>query len=149
MAEPQTIFIGWFADSISALRKVLAANNIDENRVADARSISQANMPGRHCVLLEHYPLQEKENALLQKLRLHTIDVYCSLQEPLMLQFGGERIASLVKMLGIKPGEVIEHPLVDKSIEKARQKLAGKVVIDQTARSQDDWFTKNTGGSLF
>ena len=48
---------------------------------------------------------------------------YLSLEDDLMRLFGSERIASVMDRLGIQEGEVIAHPLVTKSIEKAQKRV--------------------------
>lgn len=39
--------------------------------------------------------------------------------------FASERVASMMRRLGMKPGEPIEHSLVTKAIENAQRKLEG------------------------
>ena len=50
---------------------------------------------------------------------------YISLEDDLMRIFGGERISGLMERLGMKDGEVIEHPWVNKSIENAQRRVEG------------------------
>ena len=50
---------------------------------------------------------------------------YLSLDDNLMRIFASERVASLMRRLGMKPGEPIEHTLVTKAIENAQRKLEG------------------------
>ena len=50
---------------------------------------------------------------------------YLSLEDNLMRIFASERVASLMRRLGMKPGEPIEHSLVTKAIENAQRKLEG------------------------
>ena len=48
---------------------------------------------------------------------------YMSLEDDLMRMFGSERIAAVMERLGIQEGEVIAHPLVTKSIERAQKRV--------------------------
>jgi preprotein translocase subunit SecA len=50
---------------------------------------------------------------------------YLSLDDNLMRIFASERVASMMRRLGMKPGEPIEHHLVSKAIENAQRKLEG------------------------
>lgn len=50
---------------------------------------------------------------------------YISLEDDLMRIFGGERIVALMERMGMKEGEVIEHPWVNKSIENAQRRVEG------------------------
>src|SRR5690554_1908342 len=48
---------------------------------------------------------------------------YVSLEDNLMRLFGSERIAKLMDRMGLKEGEVIQHPMISKSIERAQKKV--------------------------
>lgn len=48
---------------------------------------------------------------------------FVSLEDDLMRLFGSERIASLMDRMGLKEGEVIQHSMVTKSIERAQKKV--------------------------
>ncbi|MEI6822434.1 MAG: preprotein translocase subunit SecA [Bacteroidota bacterium] len=48
---------------------------------------------------------------------------FVSLEDDLMRQFGSDRIAKIMDRLGLKEGEVIQHSMITKSIEKAQRKV--------------------------
>ena len=48
---------------------------------------------------------------------------YISLEDHLMRIFGSERIARLMDRMGLKEGEVIQHRMISKSIERAQKKV--------------------------
>lgn len=50
---------------------------------------------------------------------------YLSLEDNLMRIFASERVASMMRRLGMQPGEPIEHSLVTRAIENAQRKLEG------------------------
>ncbi|NBX85390.1 MAG: preprotein translocase subunit SecA [Gammaproteobacteria bacterium] len=50
---------------------------------------------------------------------------YLSLEDNLMRIFASDRISGIMRRLGMKPGEVIVHPLITKAIENAQRKLEG------------------------
>lgn len=52
-----------------------------------------------------------------------TSQFYVSLEDNLMRMFGSERIASLMDRMGHKEGDVIQHSMVSKSIERAQKKV--------------------------
>lgn len=52
-----------------------------------------------------------------------TSQFYVSLEDELMRLFGSERIASIMDRFGYKEGEVIQHSMVTKSIERAQKKV--------------------------
>ena len=51
---------------------------------------------------------------------------YLSLEDSLMRIFASERVSSLMQKLGMKEGEAIEHPWVNKAIENAQRKVEGR-----------------------
>jgi preprotein translocase subunit SecA len=48
---------------------------------------------------------------------------YVSLEDNLMRLFGSERIAKMMDRMGLKEGEVIQHGMISKSIERAQKKV--------------------------
>ncbi|EAP86179.1 MULTISPECIES: preprotein translocase subunit SecA [Croceibacter] len=48
---------------------------------------------------------------------------YVSLEDNLMRLFGSERIAKLMDRMGLEEGEVIQHSMISKSIERAQKKV--------------------------
>jgi preprotein translocase subunit SecA len=51
---------------------------------------------------------------------------FVSLEDNLMRLFGSERIAKMMDRMGHKEGEVIQHSMITKSIERAQKKSGGK-----------------------
>ena len=52
-----------------------------------------------------------------------TSQFYVSLEDDLMRLFGSDRIAAIMDRFGYKEGEVIQHSMVTKSIERAQKKV--------------------------
>lgn len=48
---------------------------------------------------------------------------YLSLEDDLMRLFGSDRVSNVMTRIGIKEGEVIQHPLITKSVERAQKKV--------------------------
>jgi len=48
---------------------------------------------------------------------------FVSLEDNLMRLFGSDRIAKIMDRLGLKEGDVIQHPMITKSIERAQKKV--------------------------
>ncbi|HEY1039325.1 MAG TPA: preprotein translocase subunit SecA [Bacteroidia bacterium] len=48
---------------------------------------------------------------------------FVSLEDDLMRLFGSERIAKMMDRMGLKEGEVIQHSMITKSIERAQKKV--------------------------
>ncbi|PKP02850.1 MAG: preprotein translocase subunit SecA [Bacteroidetes bacterium HGW-Bacteroidetes-9] len=48
---------------------------------------------------------------------------FVALEDDLMRMFGSERIAGIMDRLGLKEGEVIQHSMITKSIERAQKKV--------------------------
>ncbi len=51
---------------------------------------------------------------------------YLSLEDDLMRIFGSERLESVLSKIGMKEGEAIVHPWINKSLEKAQAKVEGR-----------------------
>ena len=52
---------------------------------------------------------------------------YISLESPFFSIFGGDRISSLMKQLGIAENETIEHTMINRSILKAQKKIEKQI----------------------
>ena len=52
-----------------------------------------------------------------------TSKFFISLEDDLMRLFGSDRITSVMERIGIKDGEVIQHPMITKSVERAQKKV--------------------------
>jgi len=52
-----------------------------------------------------------------------TTQFFVSLEDELMRLFGSERIASMMDKMGHKEGEVLQHGMISKSIERAQKKV--------------------------
>ena len=50
---------------------------------------------------------------------------FLSLEDHLMKVFGGDRIDGMLQKLGVKEGEAIFHPWINKAIEKAQKRVEG------------------------
>ena len=48
---------------------------------------------------------------------------YLSLEDDLMRLFGSDRIAGIMDRLGLKEGDVIQHPMITRSVERAQKKV--------------------------
>jgi preprotein translocase subunit SecA len=52
-----------------------------------------------------------------------TSQFYVSLEDSLMRLFGSERVAKIMDRMGLKEGEVIQHSMMTRSIERAQKKV--------------------------
>jgi preprotein translocase subunit SecA len=48
---------------------------------------------------------------------------YLSMEDNLLRIFGGERLLVMMRRLGVKHGEVIQHPMISRAIEKAQHRV--------------------------
>jgi hypothetical protein len=143
--NPETVFIFWFDASLDKANALFQNESNIASVFLTAREASTAHLSGKTIVFAEHYPLLEKETALFEKLHLTDVSIWSGLDEPLFKRFGADKIISTMKALGMKEQESIEHNMITKSIHNAQEKIAAKVTIDHTARSQEEWMQKTLG----
>ena len=141
--EPDAVFIAWFAETAKEFKEFFARNGIEENRVMEARFIHTPFLQHRKPVFTEHYPLHNKETELVKNWPQEQLLVFSAMDEPLFKHFGSEKMIPLMKMLGMKESESIEHSLVSKSIIKGQEKIATQVIAEQSAASQAEWMKRN------
>ncbi|AYV56513.1 hypothetical protein EFP84_14045 [Leptospira kmetyi] len=139
------LFVFWFEESF---RKFQTAFDLGENspNLAYARELSAADLFNRTPIFCEHHPLRKTEQDLFLSLKFKEITVFSSLDEPLFQKFGGEKVAELMKQLGVA-GNSISHSWVSAAIRRAQEKIAAKVSNEQrTSSSQEEWFSLNLPG---
>ena len=141
--EPDTLFICWFADTLKKFKETFLQNGLDELKVVDVKNMHSAMLHNKTPVFTEHYPLHAKELVLIEHWPPQQIIVYSAMDEALFLHFGSEKMLPLMKLLGMKEDEVIEHSFVTKSIIKGQDKIAVQVEMEQSANSQAEWMEKN------
>ena len=54
---------------------------------------------------------------------------YVSLDDDLMRIFGSESIDGIMKKFGLKEGESIDHPWINKALERAQKELKLEILI--------------------
>lgn len=141
--QPQTLFICWFADTLKNFKAAFLQAGLEESRVMDAKNVHSGMLAHKTPVFTEHYPLHAKELALVEHWNLTQIPVYSAMDEALFLHFGSEKMLPLMKLLGMKENEVIEHSFVTKSIVKGQDKIAAQVQNELPANSQAEWMERN------
>ena len=86
-----------------------------------------------------------------------TSQFFVSLEDELMRLFGSERIASLMDKMGHKDGEVLQHSMISKSIERAQRKVEENnfgmrknlLEYDDVMNAQRDVIYKRRSHALF
>lgn len=141
--EPESLFICWFPETAGRFREFFRQQGLDENLLTEARHIHSSKVEGRKPVFVEHYPLHSREIDLIKNWSQEKIIVFSALDEPLFKHFGSDKVIPMIKMLGMKENEAIEHSLVSKSIIKGQEKIAGMVSLEVAANSQAEWMEKN------
>ena len=141
--EPNTLFICWFRETTGHLKEFFNQHGIPESCITEARFVHSPMLQYKTAVFAEHHPLHSKELELVKNWEQKEIVVYSAMDEPLFKHFGSEKMLSVMKLLGMKESEVIEHSLVTKSIIKGQDKISKLVSLEQPANSQGEWMEKN------
>jgi len=142
VANPDILFVAWFEETAKSLRKELSLDE-DSPLVLLADRITAENIKGKLLIFVEHYPLKVKEQNLFDRLALNNVPVLSSLDAPFFSIFGGDRIRELMYKLGTLEDEVIAHAMINKSIVRAQEQIAKKVLIEKHATSAKQWFVLN------
>lgn len=137
------VFIAWFEETAATFEKFFNQYSIDTKRLILIADLDQSHLQNYQPVFLEHYPLNAKELDLVKDWRLTNMPVYSAMDEPLFKHFGSDKMVPLIKLLGFKESESIEHSYVTESIIKGQNKIAAKVLVEQTAASQGEWMKIN------
>ncbi len=140
--KPGAVFIAWFEDTATMVENDL--RSIGESiAINTSRHLHGSHTSGKDVIIVEHYPLFKKEQELFKNLNAASITVLSSLDEPLLQQFGGERISTIMKAMGMAEEEAVSHSMISSSLQKAQQKLEKEVTVEMPASSAAEWFRKN------
>lgn len=142
--KDRPVIICWFDDTLQQLQSLPGS----ETEAADSLFLASHLHPsqleaGRPVFFAEHYPLRKKEMELFERLQLREAIVHSALDEPLFLHFGGEKIAGLMKQMGMTADESLRHPMIGKAISNAQEKIEKKVMTESLAASAGQWLEKN------
>jgi len=138
--NPDTVFVVWFDETFDAINSFLESKG-QQGKVIFYREAHAADA-GKY-IFAEHYPLASKEHDLFEKLGLEKTIILSALDEPLFRHFGSDKIVDMIKMLGMKQDDMIEHQLITGAITKAQEKLDAQIQVEQSARSQAEWMKIN------
>jgi hypothetical protein len=115
------------------------------NASTQARIRTFVSTAGNTVIFGERFPLAQQEQQLAKQLEKLGVSMpilaYTALDDSFFLQFGGERIAKLMKSMGMDDREFIEHPMIQSAIKNAQSKLAQKVSITSKTKSPEEWFS--------
>jgi len=142
-AQPDTLFICWFTNTLKTFKAAFTQYGLDELKVIDVKQIHSGMLQNKTPVFTEHYPLHDKETELVAHWPTQKIVVFSAMDEPLFKHLGSDKMLPLMKLLGMKEEEAIEHSLVTKSIIKGQAKIAAAVTLEQPANSQEEWLERN------
>ncbi|WP_417523269.1 preprotein translocase subunit SecA [Marinovum sp.] len=101
---------------------------IEEEHKADEEAVKQAG--GLYVLATERHESRRIDNQLRGRSGRQgdpgRSSFFLSLDDDLMRIFGSERLDKVLNTLGMKEGEAIEHPWVNKSLERAQAKVEGR-----------------------
>ncbi len=141
--QKETVFICWFEESVDKLVSFFKLKTNDSPIIILSREAAPHLLIGKDIIFCEHYPLHSKELQFINSMKLPEVVFISSLREPLFKQFGADKIIQVMKQLGMKEDEAIEHSMISKSIRNAQQKIESKLTVEQSAQSQSQWLEKN------
>ncbi len=113
-----TVFIAWVTTTAKNFKDLFQQHGEDASCIIEARIIHTGKLSNHAPVFIEHYPLQEKELALIENWEEIKITVYSAMDEPLFKHLGSDKMIPLIKLLGMNENESIEHSYVTQSIIK-------------------------------
>lgn len=140
-----TVFITWFEETQQQLQEYFTAQNAANATVILYREAAAHLINNNPVIFAEHYPLREKEEALYTSLKLEDIKIFSSLDDALFQYFGGDKIIELMQKMGLHENESVQHAMISMALKNAQEKIAKKVSMEQSARSQEEWFKRNVG----
>ena len=101
---------------------------MEEQHIADEKAVKEAG--GLYVLATERHESRRIDNQLRGRSGRQgdpgRSSFFLSLDDDLMRIFGSERLEKVLNTLGMKDGEAIVHPWVNKSLERAQAKVEGR-----------------------
>ena len=101
---------------------------MEEQHIADEKAVKEAG--GLYVLATERHESRRIDNQLRGRSGRQgdpgRSSFFLSLDDDLMRIFGSERLEKVLNTLGMKDGEAIIHPWVNKSLERAQAKVEGR-----------------------
>jgi hypothetical protein len=141
--NPELVIISWFTATLQNLETLFAKTAAAPASFFLVKEIHGSQLSGKKIIFSEHYPLYQKEQELFKQWQLGEAIVHSALDEPLFMHFGGEKIISMMKQLGMKEDSQIENKMISHAIRHAQEKIENKVLAEHTANSQQEWIQRN------
>lgn len=135
--------ICWFESTAQKLEDLFSRETSRPVSIFIGSQMHAALITGNNILFAEHYPVYSKELKLFEKLSLKDVTVYSALDEPIFLRFGGDKIISMMKQMGMKEDQGIQHKLISGAIAKAQDKIEKKVTNEILCHSPEEWIAKN------
>ncbi|HYG51849.1 MAG TPA: hypothetical protein VD905_13150 [Flavobacteriales bacterium] len=135
MAGRRVVIIYFFKETRTELEAgVMNATNVQWVHAFFTSQLRTAAVEGWHnveVIFAETYPdLFAEQNVLLEMevtgYANPTVTFYNGLDDPIFMLFGAERIQHLMKTMGLKEDEPVEHSMITKSMDRAQRKIADR-----------------------
>ncbi len=147
LQEPQTIFLCWFSNTQKLLASHFEMKNLGAERVLLLQGSNYLKIGHRKLIMTEHHPNLQVEEDFYAQMNLSTVDYYNSLSEPIFKKAGSERIIDIMKKMGVRDDEAIQHTMISKSIRNVQEKMASSLDGFINASSQEEWIRKQEGNN--
>lgn len=100
------------------------------------------------CVLMafQHHPLTREDQRILEfaaGVGINPVEFHASLDHPLFVRMVGKQFSELMRSLGMKEDEAIEHAIITRQIEPIQRRIAARVSDLRHADSCAEWFERN------
>ena len=121
--RPHLTLIAWSSITCDRFQQLLHEGNGLSTEIITACSAMPSRMHGKEVCFLEHHLFHHKEVALLQSWKCEEALFLNSLEDPVFHSLNPERIVAMMEKMGHQEDEIIEHPMVSKSIKRAQEKM--------------------------
>ena len=141
--DPGIVIIAWFDATLRHLETLFARETSARVSLFPAREVHSSHITGKKIIFSEHHPMRKKEQEVFKQWHLNEAIVHSAMDEPLFKHFGGDKIVSMMKQLGMNDDSMIEHKMISNAIENAQEKIEKKVITETIASSQQEWIERN------
>lgn len=137
--QPDLTLVAWSQVTKDLFQKNIRDKGIYHEVILVSETLP-ARMRNRDICFLEHHLFYRKEIELLQSWKCEKVLFLNSVEDPVFILSGSDRIVQLMEKMGMKEEEVLEHSMISKSIQRVQQKLEKESSLPAMPAAVKTWW---------
>jgi hypothetical protein len=137
--QPEKRLVAWSEQTKTQVQEFFTQQTGQSPEILRATKMLPSRMEGQSFLFLEHHLFYSKEIQLLRSWNVQKVLFLNAIDDPVFHSIDSDRILHLLKTMGIKEDEYLQHRMITASIQRAQKSGEKKGTID-IPEELEDWF---------